>query len=1131
MQKFSRVIDAYQAFFLAQNLCDKSQQLIILKSEKDLINTCKTIESLSNIKVLSFPAWDCLPYDRISPSASVIAKRAEVYNFLQKPESCVVVTSVDAILQKTPPRSVFAVSLPVITLGTQIKIPELSHFLVENGYLKVSIVRDFGEFSVRGDIVDIYPIDHEYPVRIDFFGDEVEAIRSFDVINQIADKNLEKLCLQKSKEFLIDDASTARFVAGFRERFPTQWQNHAVFQHISKQHVIQGFEHWAALFHEELVPLIEHFPKKPKILMNFDGLNVFTEKRATIEEFYQSRLKPLDHSTPYCPLGPDLTYLSNAEWQNILNNADILYSGHDIPDSKIVKVKHVPILKEDLYQGTFANSFEKLTKDNPNKSWLITADSIGGVSHLGQLLKDQDIDFEVIKHLSTAKKNKLCLLHLPLDRGFADENYLIITESDIFGERLNVSRQKKNKKYDHLFNIDSLKINDIVVHNQHGIGRYLGLKPVEALGIIHDCLEILYANDHKLLLPVENMELLSRYGDADTQVSLDTLGSSQWLKKKQRVKKRLIEVADYLIKIAANRKLEKGDIIEKTQQYDEFCHRFPYPETDDQLQAICDVIEDFTSGQPMDRLVCGDVGFGKTEVALRAAFIAAASGKQVVLVSPTTLLCRQHYLTFKERFSGLNIPVVQLSRFVKPRDAKIARQDIEEGKAKVIIATHAVLSKSVKFHDLGLVIIDEEQHFGVKQKERLKALKPHVHVLALSATPIPRTLQLSLTGVRSLSLITTPPIDRLSIRTSVMPFDSMIVREALLREHNRGGQSFFVVPRVSDIQPCLEILQALVPELSVAVAHGQLDNTSLEDIVNDVCDRKYDLLLATNIVESGIDMPWMNTIIVYRADMLGLAQLYQLRGRVGRTKVQAFAYLTTSEGKVISATAQKRLEVMQQLDHLGAGFKLASFDMDIRGAGNLVGEEQSGHLREVGVELYQNLLQEAILEARANQEGLEINLDTEWLPQINVGASLHIPESYIEDLGLRLEMYRRLSKLTTPEDFSAIRVEFINRFGSIPQECETFLQILSLKQNCKLLNISKFTAGPKGIVVSFYKNKCFFQEKLMQWILSSEAKKLCDIHIQPNHKIAFKREDLKSIHNRLLFAKKLLKNLLNLSSN
>jgi transcription-repair coupling factor (superfamily II helicase) len=639
----------------------------------------------------------------------------------------------------------------------------------------------------------------------------------------------------------------------------------------------------------------------------------------------------------------------------------------------------------------------------------------------------------------------------------------------MLGDRL-VRRRKRKKNTEAFLNeLATLTPGDLVVHADHGIGRFSGLTQIPVQSSPHDCVALEYAGGDKLYVPVENIDVLSRYGSENEGVTLDRLGGEAWQRRKSRMKERIREIAGELMRTAAERALRPAAVAEPDTGYAPFVDRFPYEETDDQDRAIGDVIGDLGAGKPMDRLVCGDVGFGKTEVALRAAFIAAMAGMQVALVCPTTLLARQHFNTFKERFQGFPIEIGRLSRLVTAAEAKATREGLTAGQVDIVIGTHALLAKQVEFKNLGLVIVDEEQRFGVTHKERLKAMRADVHVLTLTATPIPRTLQMAMSGLRDLSVIQTPPVDRLAVRTYVMPWDPVVLREALLREHYRGGQSYFVVPRIADLPDIERFISEQVPEVRYVVAHGQMSPTEVEERMSAFYDRKYDVLLSTTIVESGLDIPSANTLIIHRADRFGLAQLYQLRGRVGRAKTRAYAYFTTPATRTITETADKRLQVLANLDTLGAGFQLASHDLDIRGAGNLLGDEQSGHIKEVGFELYQSMLEDAIMDAKAAGAGLKARAE-DFSPQITVNAPIMIPEEYVPDLDLRMGLYRRMNDLENRQEIEAFAVELIDRFGKLPEPTDNLLKVIEMKLNCRKAQIVKLDVGPKGALVHFHKD-------------------------------------------------------------
>jgi transcription-repair coupling factor (superfamily II helicase) len=741
------------------------------------------------------------------------------------------------------------------------------------------------------------------------------------------------------------------------------------------------------------------------------------------------------------------------------------------------------------------------------KRVVIAAWTAGARERLNTLLRDHGLEaaklvkIETLPEADKHPKDAIAFAVLGLEHGFEAPDLAVIGEQDILGDRMVRPRRKARKAADVITEATALSVGDLVVHTDHGIGRFEGLKTITALGAPHDCLELTYAGGDKLYLPVENIDLLSRYGSDDTGTAqLDKLGGASWQSRKARLKQRLREIASELIKIAALRQLREAPALAApTGAYEEFVARFPYEETEDQAASIEAVLGDLGAGRPMDRLVCGDVGFGKTEVALRAALVAALGGFQVAVVVPTTLLARQHFKTFSERFKGLPVRVSQASRMVTPKDLADTKADLKSGQVDIVVGTHALLSKGIEFARLGLLIVDEEQHFGVAHKERLKQLREDVHVLTLSATPIPRTLQLALSGVRELSLITTPPVDRLAVRTYISPFDPVIIREALRRERYRGGQSFYVCPRVSDLDDVVEFLTEQTPELRVARAHGQLSSTELEDIMTAFYEGQYDVLVSTAIVESGLDIPNANTMIVHRADMFGLAQLYQLRGRVGRSKTRAYAYFTTPPGKSLTANAEKRLKVLQSLDSLGAGFSLASHDLDIRGAGNLLGDEQSGHIREVGFELYQQMLEEAVQTLKGAGEGGG-EVQDQWSPQISLGLAVLIPETYVADLQLRLGLYRRLSTIESRTDIDQFGSELVDRFGELPDEVKALLDVMEIKALCRRAGLQQVDAGPKGATLALRKGRFANPEALAAYVVKHKT----SVKLMPDHKLLFR---------------------------
>ncbi len=1052
------------------------------------------------LKVLELPAWDCLPYDRVSPSARVTARRISTLGFLShqvnEPSSGVpfiVLTTANALVQRcVPPEKMRSHAWDFVP-GRTADMEQLIRWMEANGFERSITVRDRGEYAVRGGILDLFAPGTEEPIRLDFFGDALESIRSFDLASQRTTGQLTRFSLTPMSEVSLDSDAISRFRTGYVARFGAATREDALYQAVSEGRRFAGTEHWLPLFHDHLVPVTAYF-KDLMVVADQACAEAATVRIDQVEDHYRARENALevalDEGAPYKPLPPETLYLTLDEVSQLLGGLTQI-SPFQSPDSAaraVVDLGGRPGRTFAPERASGENVFDTLVRHilderERGQRVLLASWTEGSADRMLKVLEDHGLEamhaVESHAKFESLPKTIAGLATFPVEEGAVIEGLTLIAEQDVLGDRL-VRRSRRKKGSDFIAEVSSLSEGDIVVHVAHGIARFAGLRTIEAAGAPHDCVELRYAGDDKLFLPVENIELLSRYGSEDANVQLDKLGGVAWQARKAKLKKKLLEIAGQLIRIAAERALRTTDpIIAPEGIYGEFVARFPYDETEDQMGAIEAVMDDLASGIPMDRLICGDVGFGKTEVALRAAFVGAMAGKQVAVVVPTTLLARQHYKTFSERFKGLPIRVEQASRLVSAKDLAETRKGLADGTVDIVIGTHALLADSVSFARLGILIIDEEQRFGVKHKEKLKELRGDIHVLTLSATPIPRTLQLALTGVRELSLITTAPVDRLAVRTFVTPFDTLVVREALLREHYRGGQSFYVCPRVSDIEEQANFLREHVPELKFAIAHGQMPPGELDDVMNAFYDGQYDVLLSTTIVESGLDIPTANTLIVYRADMFGLAQLYQLRGRVGRSKTRAYAIFTLPVRKPLTAQAQRRLKVLQSLDAIGAGFELASHDLDIRGSGNILGEEQSGHIKEVGFELYQQMLEEAVAELRqGNDEGLE----ERWSPQITVGAAVLIPEGYVPDLQLRLSLYRRLADITDTSQIDAFGAELIDRFGPLPDEVDHLLKVVFIKALCRIANIEKLDAGPKGLVVQFRGAQFPNPAALMTWI-------------------------------------------------
>ncbi|MBU3259712.1 transcription-repair coupling factor [Roseovarius sp. PS-C2] len=1052
-----------------------------------------------DMPVIRFPGWDCLPYDRMSPNADISAARMATLAGLVHgmPQQFVLLTTLNAATQRVPARDVLKGAAFIARVDHQIDEEALRAFLVRMGFAQAPTVMEPGDYAVRGGIIDIYPPGESGPVRLDLFGDVLDGIRRFDPATQRTTEKLDQIELAPVSEVILDEAAITRFRQNYRIEFGAAGTDDPLYEAVSAGRKHAGIEHWLPFFHERLETLFDYLPGAtvtlddqvtPARLARWDG----------IADQYEARLHALKQKsredTVYKPVAPGLLYLDDGAWQDAVSACRVLQfsalpqaTGPGVIDAggRIGRNFAPERQNENLSLfGALKDHIEARMAEGPV---LLASYSEGARERLEGLLEDEGLIGPVTVGDATRIGSRgLHLAVWPLEHGFEAPNLTVIAEQDVLGDRLIRSPRKRRRAENFLTEAQALSSGDLVVHVDHGVGRYQGLEVVSAAGAAHECLLLEYAEGSKLYLPVENIELLSKYGHDEGL--LDKLGGGAWQAKKAKLKERIREMADRLIRIAAERELRKAPVLEPEHHaWEEFSARFPYTETDDQLRAIEDVLSDLDAGRPMDRLICGDVGFGKTEVAMRAAFVAAMAGMQVAVIAPTTLLARQHYQSFAERFRGFPVNVRPLSRFVTQKDASLTREGLARGEVDIVVGTHALLAKGIRFKNLGLLVIDEEQRFGVGHKERLKQLRSDVHVLTLTATPIPRTLQLSLSGVRDLSIIGTPPVDRLSIRTYVSEFDTVTIREALLREHYRGGQSFYVVPRISDLREIEEFLKEQVPEVSYVVAHGQMAARELDDRMNAFYDGKYDVLLATTIVESGLDIPTANTMIVHRADMFGLSQLYQIRGRVGRAKTRAYAYLTTKPRMRLTPAAEKRLRVLGSLDTLGAGFTLASQDLDIRGAGNLLGEEQSGQMRDVGYELYQSMLEDAIARIKTGElEGLTEE-DGQWAPQINLGVPVLIPEEYVPDLDVRLGLYRRLSGLHSKVELEGFAAELIDRFGKLPKEVNTLMLVVRIKAMCKKAGIAKLDGGPKGATIQFHNDKFASPQGLVEFITAQNG--------------------------------------------
>ena len=1072
------------------------------------------------LETIEFPAWDCLPYDRASPAPGVSARRLSALHRLQArpmgPQ--LLVTTINAVVQRVPTPFRIREAVRTIKPGMEVAQEALIALLRRQGYVRADTAIDAGEFAVRGSIFDIVPSGLGQGLRLDFFGDELESLRLYDPNTQRSTGGLDEHLLLPACETLLDDDTVKRFRSRYRERFGARATEDPLYQAVSEGRRMAGMEHWLPLFEDRLVTLLDHLGEADLIVADSAALSAADERLSDIADYFAAR-QDTSGKAPgsYRPLEPGELYLAREELDRAIAGWPVhTADGFARPEmADVISFGFAGARDFAPERARGENAYEAAARHlhaagKAGRKPLIAAYSKGSRSRicsiLGEAAGPAPLEAESWQEaLGLAAGGRPVAMVLPLDTGFASDELELVTEQDILGDRL-VRRKKRRRDADaFLAELAALTPGDLVVHMEHGIGRYEGLQSIPVGNAPHDCVRLVYAGGDKLYIPVENLDVLSRYGSESASesggVALDRLGGEAWQRRRSRLKERIREIAHALMKTAAERALRTAPVLEPDgSAYDQFAERFPWEETEDQERAIEDVLRDLAEGRPMDRLVCGDVGFGKTEVALRAAFVAAMSGWQVTLVAPTTLLARQHYAGFAERFAGFPLKVGRLSRLVGEREAKETRAGLADGTMDVVIGTHAILAKSISFRRLGLVIVDEEQHFGVTHKEKLKQLRSNVHVLTLTATPIPRTLQMAMSGLRELSTIQTPPVDRLAVRTYVMEWDDMVMREALLREHHRGGQSFIVVPRIADMPDMEQWLRRHVPEVKPVTAHGQMAPSEVEERMSAFYEGRYEVLLSTTIVESGLDIPTANTIIIHRADRFGLAQLYQLRGRVGRSKLRAYAYLTTRPDSQLSEVAAKRLKVLNDLDSLGAGFQLASHDLDIRGAGNLLGDEQSGHIREVGFELYQSMLEEAIVMARAGDVGLKE--DTSGLsPQITVEAPIMIPDDYVPDLAVRMALYRRLNDAADQAEIESLSAEMIDRFGPLPEPTANLVKLIEIKRQAIAAHIAKIDVGARGALISFHKDSFPNPAGLIEYAAKREG----TIKLRPDSKLMVNR--------------------------
>ena len=1072
-------------------IAEQNQNLtvVVTPDTRSAVRLSRVLSELSNQDVCLFPDWETLPYDTFSPHQEIISSRLSALFHLQNAKKGIFLLPISTLMQRLCPPQYLQHNVLLIKKGDRLVIDKMRLQLEAAGYRAVEQVLEHGEYAVRGALLDLFPMGSAVPFRLDFFDDEIDSIRTFDVDTQRTLDEINSINLLPAHEFPTDDKGIEFFRAQFRETFgEIRRDPEHIYQQISKGTLISGIEYWQPLFFAEMATLFDYLPEQTLFV---DMENNQTQG----ERFYQDakqryEQRKVDPMRPLLP--PEKLWLNVDEVNRRLKSYPrITFKAEKVRSS--VRQKNLPVaaLPEVTIQSQQKEPLGQLRQfiEHFKGNVLFSVETEGRRETLLDLLSALKLKPKQIQSLEQIENEKFSLLVSSLEQGFIIEQSLpvaIIGEANLLGERIQQRSRDKRKTINPdtlVRNLAELKIGQPVVHLDHGVGRYGGLVTLDTGGIKAEYLLLNYANESKLYVPVTSLHLISRYvGGSDESAPLHKLGNEAWAKSRQKAAEKIRDVAAELLDVYAQREAKKGFAFKyDREEFQQFAATFPFEETYDQEMAINAVISDMCQPKAMDRLVCGDVGFGKTEVAMRAAFLAVMNHKQVAVLVPTTLLAQQHYENFKDRFANLPVNVEVLSRFKTAKEQKQILENLAEGKVDILIGTHKLIQSDVKFNDLGLLIIDEEHRFGVGQKEKIKQLRANIDILTLTATPIPRTLNMAMNGIRDLSIISTPPARRLSIKTFVRQNDDLVVREAILREILRGGQVYYLHNDVASIENTAEKLTALVPEARVIVGHGQMRERELERVMSDFYHQRYNVLVCSTIIETGIDVPTANTIIIERADHFGLAQLHQLRGRVGRSHHQAYAYLLTPPPKMMTKDAERRLDALENLDNLGAGFILATHDLEIRGAGELLGNEQSGQIESIGFSLYMELLDAAV---KALKEGREPSLEelTQQQADIELRVPALLPDDYLGDVNMRLSFYKRIAAAESKAELDELKVELIDRFGLLPDATKNLLQITELRLLVEPLNVVRIDAGTQGGFIEFSAKAQVNPDKFIQLI-------------------------------------------------
>ena len=1110
-----------EAFAIAENFVNiKKSSIYIARNDREIFDIKDKLDwLLPNIEILIYRSWDQIPYDNVSPSKEIQSERIKTLYELSKKNKKLIITSVNGIIQKTITKDFLKNNFTDLFINKKLDFNNFINRLSLLGYERTSVVRDKGEFAVRGSIIDIFIADYKNPIRIDFFDDNIESLYAFD---QFSQKRLhkvlkKKLYLYPSSELLLNENSISLFRRKFREKFSNYRSSH-VYNLFSDHVLPPGGEQFVPLFLNNMESIFS-FLDNTQIILNNEFFNLLNQRIENINDFYDAR-KNLNENFY---LNPKNLYFSENEIINLIEKFDIInlqeFNNENNIDSKIKILPNISSIRKEI-DFNFIKKFININEKS--KKIIICCRTTGSAERVGKIfIEHLNLKLDIVFNFDEISKDTNNLITvLDLANSLETNNYIFINEKSLFGYYLS-TKEKPNKKKEVFFEeINKLTKGSILVHSDYGLCRFLNISKITINDSSHDCVELEFADNQKLFLPVENLNYITKYGnDENHNLLLDKLGASHWQKRKSEAKNRIKDIAKKLISIAAKRLQSRSyEIIYNHLEYDKFSSTFPYIETDDQINAINDVISDFKKNIPSDRLIVGDVAFGKTEVIIRAIYLASKSNLQSIVLVPTTLLAKQHYENFLKRFEPFNIKVAQISRFISNKDKLSIYEEIKIGNAQIIVGTHALLNDKIIFNQLGLIIYDEEQKLGTQQKEKLKLIAPKAHVISLSATPIPRTLSLSLSGIRDLSLILTAPYERLSVRTFVSPFDELTIIEAIKREiFGRKNGVYFVTPRKKDIPFLEKFMKEKLPEIKYVVAHGQLPPKTLEERITKFYNQEIKLMISTNIVENGLDLPHVNTIIIYRANIFSLSGIYQLKGRVGRSSKRGYAYITYNENEM-TENGRKRLNIINSFNQIGSGFNIASQDLDMRGGGSIIGEEQSGFIREVGTELYHQMLEEEILKQKQKISNKKtLNKQYSFQPTIKIPEEIYIPEKYIDDLDLRMSVYKRISSIKSLDKSNELMVELIDRFGSFPNEVENLFKLMEIKILCWINNIELIEFNRKGIVFGFYLNLPPNPEKVMNLSFKKNNK----FTLRPDQKIFY---DFKGELNedRFVLTKKLI---------